>query len=75
MERDLKSTWKIKPKPKAKQKGEIIMIGLIYQTKDGYVGMLTGIMNYGDENFGTLKLSDGTFIYEDLASLKLLPNN
>ena len=75
MERDLKSTWKLKPKLKLKQKGDVIMIGMIYETLDGHIGMLTGITSYGDEKLGILKLQGGTFIYEDLSSLKLLPKD
>ena len=48
------------------------MIGKIYKTLDGHIGMLTGITGYGDEQLGILKLQGGTFIYEDLASLKLI---
>jgi hypothetical protein len=75
MERDLKSTWKLKPKLKAKRKGDVIMIGMIYETLEGRIGILTDISGYGDERLGTLKLKDGTFIYEDLGSLKLLPKD
>lgn len=71
--RDLRSTWKCKPKKIPKDTSDVVMIGMIYKTVEGLPALLISVDDSQDPPLAFLREVSGEVFSLEKSKLKLYP--